>query len=116
QGLQLALLARVLAGAGARALLEDHLLERRRGVLPQLAADEGARGLTLEAGLAIALARAPMLAGLLEHLARDAHAPGGEEALRGPLVLALGGEDGRCRVVIARLEMQLGGLEEAVLI
>src|SRR5690606_17374881 len=114
--LQLALLARVLPRAGAGALLEDHLLERGRRLLPHLAADEGARRLAVEAGLAIALAGAAVLAGLLEHLARDAHAARGEEALRRALVLALGRQDRRGGVVVAGLEVQLGGLEEAVLV
>src|SRR5262249_1155388 len=43
--LELALLLRILPGPRARALLQDYRLERRRGVLPRLTADERLRGL-----------------------------------------------------------------------
>ena len=114
--LQLARVLRILAGAGAGALFEDHRFERVGGFLPRLAANEGVRGLALEAGFAIAGARAAEVAGLLEEFARHRHASRGEETIGGAFAVALRREDRSGRLVVAGLQMQLGGLEEAVLV
>ncbi len=74
------------------------------------------RGLPLEAGLAIAGSGATEVAGLLEVLPGDGHARRGEEALRRALVVALRREDRPGGLVVAGLQVQLGGFEEAILV
>ena len=62
--------------AAARGLLGDHLVERPRGAQPVVRLGERLGGLPVEGALRVALARPAVIAGLLEHLGRDALPPG----------------------------------------
>jgi hypothetical protein len=97
-------------------LVPDRLLEAGGGLLPLLARRVGLRSLAREAGLRVGLRGPAEVPALLVHLAGDAQIPGLLVGLPGAPELALLAEDAAGGLVLARLEVELGRLDEAVLV
>jgi hypothetical protein len=100
----------------AAALLHEHLLERLGGEQPLLAADVGLGRIAREVALAIALRGAAIVAGLLVHLGGDRQVARGDVGLGGELPLLVLRVDRARGVRLAALRVELGRLEEAVLV
>ena len=109
-------LARGVARRRARRFFDDHLLEALGRLLPLVALDVGLRRMPREIRLRIAVAGAAEVAGLLEHLGGDALVARFEVGLGGALVLSLLAEDAPCGIELAALQIELGALDEAILV
>ena len=101
---------------GAAALLEQHLLETLGRQQPLLAADVGLGRVARELALPVALCGAAIVAGLLVHLGGDGEVARDHVRLGREIPLLLLRVDRTRGIVLARLRVELRGLEEAVLV
>ena len=97
-------------------LLGDRELERVRGLGPVLHLHEGLRRVAVELAAHVALAGEQIAVRLLVHLGGDAHAAALAVAVGGLLVLVLRGVERARGVELPGLQVELGGLGEAVLV